>query len=526
MLKKYFQASFVILTLMVSFSVQAGFREALSALDKRDSDLMISEIEKAISLNNYEGLSLLLFNLNSRYYSGTYASDSIKKQARLEMESSKNAEVYYNLSWDGLLSNTQATRLAKILTKINQNNQNNQLLIEHIVRGLNKQISDDPRGRIENAASKGNVYAAEYTAFEYAENQNLKIPINQQLKVVERAANLRAGSYAVQYAAMLMGEEDFVYGSGLKALMKTPEFKINRVQGLRYLETYLMENVDFYDLTILELRPPAIACLVGDAYRDGLYDGHQDLKQATFWYLWAGTSNLIDMPCKSRVSKALKENWYPLLNKSLKEKLQTSAALTEEDFSKLPLPETLVNSKSKKNYPIVALSNWLEIYEDGLVKYGNNFDFILGVSWGTPNKHRVEDKQNENEQFIPYVGNDEWRVNKDAVSRLKEELNKIKVFDMPKVEAKYSSCESYRFVDSIKLNFDNKSKSLLYLACPSYRNYFPKYDNRLAIYAIVEKYIPTYHLRCGTAGLGESHFACIAKMKQEQAISEKLLKEQ
>jgi hypothetical protein len=102
---------------MFSQQAYAGFREALSALQHKDAELMVAEVEKAVKANNRGGLSLFISTLNDRYLREEFVpeqvlKDRLRRDYRLPLD-------YENqfIRWDDFLSETQVAKLADILQR-------------------------------------------------------------------------------------------------------------------------------------------------------------------------------------------------------------------------------------------------------------------------------------------------------------------------------------------------------------------------------------------------------------------------
>lgn len=117
MFKKIGLVTFVT-TLFVSLQANAGFREALSALQHKDAELMLTEVEKAVKAKSYDGLSLFVSTLDDRYQREDFVPENIKKN-RLRRDY-RLPEGYENefIRWDAFLSITQQAHLINLLENI------------------------------------------------------------------------------------------------------------------------------------------------------------------------------------------------------------------------------------------------------------------------------------------------------------------------------------------------------------------------------------------------------------------------
>jgi hypothetical protein len=117
MLKKVSLIILVSTSFLFSLQANAGFREALSALQHKDAELMIAEVEKGVVAKNHDGLSLFISTLNAQYLREEFVPEQvIKDRLRRDYRLPLDYENQF-IRWDGFLSESQVSRLAGILQR-------------------------------------------------------------------------------------------------------------------------------------------------------------------------------------------------------------------------------------------------------------------------------------------------------------------------------------------------------------------------------------------------------------------------
>lgn len=114
--KGYLAVYFI--TLIFCSQANAGFREALSALQHRNAEKMLSEVQAAVSSNNEDSFTLFIEMLDEQYYAEDFVPESVKNdRLRRDYRLPDNYE-QLAIRWDGLLNTSQQLRLLSLLKKV------------------------------------------------------------------------------------------------------------------------------------------------------------------------------------------------------------------------------------------------------------------------------------------------------------------------------------------------------------------------------------------------------------------------
>lgn len=118
MLKKVSLVAFIFASLLISFQSNASFREALSALQHKNAEQMVLEVENAVSTEDVDSLTLFVSTLDEQYYAEEFLPDSVKKDRLKRSYRLPNNYEQLAIRWDGFLSEKQHLLLLNALRKV------------------------------------------------------------------------------------------------------------------------------------------------------------------------------------------------------------------------------------------------------------------------------------------------------------------------------------------------------------------------------------------------------------------------
>ena len=515
MLKKL---SLILLLTCSMFSLQAngGFREALSALQHKDAELMLTEVEKAVKAKNYDGVYLFVPTLSYWYFKGEFVPKNIKDEAIAKLALVKKgsyADIYVDASWESFLNQSQQGRLATSLGEVDHLDFPYQETLRQLLLAL-------PRDYQAPIDEKTQRVKEQYEAFQNAERHSentidtKNMTHQDRLAIIERAASLGNIRYQVLLAELQIGEQKNIYG--FDGLAKSNIVKINKELGYKQLED-IAKNSDIHWLGVDGI------CLVGDAYRDGLFGREKSDKEAYLWYLrgfvrghGAGDT------CVDKMQLAHKQGWIELYNiNNVKNIHSYNNWVNFSKFNETQQPKAILEHQANQKLPVLQidenLPNYrLRVYKDGWVEYATirEYDGYETVSWFYPKKTKIHAGRLNSPNIIQ--GKYEWKVSRNKVKSLIDSLEKLNLNDIPSHSYEVCLCDGGETQTETKVSVrTNKSdkwmsfNSWMLRREPNFKWGKKIFPVEAGVKTIIEKHIPTQALRCVDKVLGEQYLACI-----------------
>lgn len=521
MLKKVSLIILVITSLLFNLQANAGFKEALSALQHKDAERMLTEVDKAVKAKNYDGVYLFVPTLSNWYFTGEFVPNSIKDEAIAKFAQVKKgtfADIYVDASWESFLNQSQKERLAKSLEKV----ENLDFPYQETLRQLLLTLPGDYQAPIDEKTLRVNEQYEAYTNAErHSENtvSTKNITHQDRLAIIERAAILGNIRYHVLLAQLQIGEQKNIYG--FDGLAQSGIVKINKESGYKQLEDIAKSS------DIPWLGGDGV-CLVGDAYRDGLFGREKSDKEAYLWYLrgylrghWGGDT------CVERMQFAYKQGWIELYDvNNVKNIHSFNNWVNFSKFNETQQPKAILEYQANQKLPVLQidenLPNYrLRVYKDGWVEYATirEYDGYETVSWFYPKKTKIHAGRLNSPNIIQ--GKYEWKVSRSKVKSLIDSLEKLNLNDIPSHSYEVCLCDGGETQTETKVSVRaNKSdkwmsfNSWMLRREPNFKLGKEIFPVEAGVKTIIEKHIPTQALRCGDKGLGEQYLACVAADKR------------
>jgi TPR repeat protein len=504
MLKKVSLIAFILASLLISFKSHAGFREALSALQHKDAELMLVEVEKAVKAKNHDGLSLYISTLESRFYEFTYDSRLNEKVTSFLVESQRYKLLGYLKQVKGVGELNANDTLLNVLDILET---------DTVVKGNHKKRDNFQFLGVPTALYWGDV----------TDKKNYYKKTDDWLIELEKAAKF-SEFHNLAYAKLLLGYPlSSVYPKDLdfKKLQTLESFKEQKIKNLRIVDKELgFEKLK--DLVVNSENAYA-SCLMGDLYKQGNYVS-KDNDEAYKWYkkayLLGPDANLfgyhprnncgqekLDELYKSGILKKIDQAFYKKV-KGLGGVLPPARTLD------LIQPPKLLNSLQYHNstQPVLELMeskpNYkLQVFEGGEVRYSstnfNGWQLLTGI------------KRTDVISRNAVVGADSWQLQPAVLDSLVKELTKLGVYEMPFEKTEGLLCDTGELAihSIIKLRNNNYRKVVYFQGWANHRT-SDKYPALSALLSTIEKHIPTQHLRCGEESLTKEYLACVAADKK------------
>jgi hypothetical protein len=514
MIKKLSLIVLFITSLLFSLQASAGFREALSALQHKDAELMVVEVEKAIEAKNYDGASLFTTTLNYRYSTKEYLPQHLKDRLLFQEKYRLNEEymkrylplikVTYKQYWSDFLSEPQQKKLLQLFKKIKllQDERTNSV-IKTIVTNLSLA---DQHLEVKNLQLY-HPNAVEKINDETSKKLRVKeLSVGDRLALIKNAADAGSNQFKKLYGLLLMGDKEYAkfdeFGKTINAILAADILKADPERGYKMYEESVLNDEEYK-------WQGDISCVIGDAYYYGRFGKKQNYQQAYLWYV-RGIKRYYDAEnCSRRLLDLHKQNLLseiaPELDKQIL-KLNEKIPYLDQTLELITLPDLIKEKRLiSSDKRLIFLSHnlpyyQLEIFESGLVKYiaFNRNGYISVI-------------QNA------IIGYDEWYIPSEKVKVL---ISRLKDIDMEKISSHYES----RFIDLSDEDFNitqmiiTGSENEQYLYSEVRQKGLSIESNErsevAAIKTIVEQFIPTHQLRCG-----EETITYLYKMCQSQEAS-------
>lgn len=483
---------FVLSGFLTSLQANAGFREALSALQHKDAERMLTEVDKAVKAKNYDGVYLFIATLYKQYRKGLFLGESnqqefTKLKPAFRFDPSVRAmEVPHAEAWLGFITDEERFKLAKNLQLIPKSSDGN-------INSLNQVLLSNLKG-----------VGVTPTKFE--------IPY-ETIKTKLDLAFVKIG---------ITNPDDYGYyeTEGIKSYRKTVE--IDKKAGYKILADVLLEDDS---LSYVQLDA---TCLMGYAYLNGDADFPRDSYQALLWYKRAYTRGYhsdrngcaakgllslyntgdlaqydADLVKKITALKGVLPNQWEMKNHSLPD------LIIKHREAKAALPVISIHVTS----PVYSI----DIFADGLVRYNT----IRSLFYDRNNLFLYPYKKFPENAVL---GLDEWKIKPKLVKKLLTEIKQLGFYDMS--EKYFQGClcdmgetQTETFVVIRDKNTEKITSFQSWILGKEKRNYYDGertvFNEEAAILTLFEKYFPTQHLRCGVNTASAEHLACIAN---DQAI--------
>ena len=533
MIIKRFFITLLTMSLLFSQTARAGFRDALFALQHKDAELMLAEVEKAVNNKNYDGVYLFVPTLSYWYFKGEFVPKNIKDDAIAKLALFKKgtfADIYVDASWESFLNQSQQGRLATSLGEVD----NLDFPYQETLRQLLLALPRDYQAPIDEKTQRvKEQYEAYQNAERHSENtvDTKNMTHQDRLAIIERAASLGNVRYQVLLAELQIGEQKNIYG--FDGLAKSNIVKINKELGYKQLEDIAKSS------DIPWLGGDGV-CLVGDAYRDGLFGREKSDKEAYLWYLRGYLrGHLGGNTCVDRMQFAYKQGWIELYDvNNVKNIHSFNNWVNFSKFNETQQPKAILEHQANQKLPVLQidenLPNYrLRVYKDGWVEYATirEYDGYETVSWFYPTKTKIHAGRLNSPNIIQ--GKYEWKVSRNKVKSLIDSLEKLNLNDIPSHSYEGCVCDGGETQTETKVSVrTNKSDKWMSFNSwilgrePNFKLGKKIFPVEAGVKTIIEKYIPTQALRCGDKGLGEQYLACVATDKKIEIDGNNWLAEQ
>lgn len=489
---RYFLACIM---LVCSTHAAAGFREALSALQHRDAEKMVVEVETAVREGDYDGAYLLTGTLYDNYKSGKFLSvknkeELAKRKPKRRYDNVKALIVPHSDAWVGFMSKGQRLRLAKSLKKLPIPSDRN-------ISSLNHALLMNLQGEGKRPAS-----------YEYPFKGFL-----DKAGLVYVRLNINPTDYE-------LGESD-----EFKKYKYEQALPVDKPLGYKLLEELLLEQDD-YPLTYL--RRGDLACIMANAYLTGDGGYEKDFQQAALWYKRAYSRGYYSSgkDCDTKGLLALQK--LGELSKYDRD-LATKIAEINGEFPKaykvrnFNLPDLIVQHRKRNlKLPIISLVVTypfysIDVFAGGIVRYKTVHQLqysrdALGLL--------VQKKFPKNAA----MGFDEWKASPKTVKKLLAELKRLNLAEHTG-EACLCDVGEAQTETILTIRGDNNEQIMSFQSWGLRQGMEVYYDaertvsdEEAAMLSVVEKYIPTRGLRCGEDVKNSDYKQCMA---DEQAIEKK-----
>jgi hypothetical protein len=532
MIKKLSIIVLFITSLLFTMQANAGFREALSALQHKDAELMLTEVEKAIETKNYDGVYLFVPTLSSWYASGQFVPKVVRDEAIAKLAQVKEktwVDISVDNSWESFLTESQQLRLSRSLQQMRGLDFPYQEILRHFLLSLPESNQQQTMDEITKHANEQD--EAEIAAENLGESiLNTKDATHQQrLAAIEHAASLGSLRFQVLLAELQLGEQENIYD--FKNLAKSGVVKLSKEKAYKQLEDIAKSS----DVT---WQDGDGICLVGDAYRDGLFGREKSNNEAYLWYLRGLLRGQGGGICDDRMQAAYKQGWVLLYDaENVKNIVPMNNRTYFYKFDETQTPKAIADYQAHQDLPIlqidVAFPNYrVKVYEDGRVEYAT-------IRENTPAHWLYPQSNEKNRKVSVYLltqskvisGKYVWNIGRKQVKALMGDLGLMGIFSIPLKNNAGCICDGGEasVVTQILVRDNKKEKRINFYSWLLSRNAKEKYltyGAEDAIKTIIEQYIPTQDLRCGDKVLGEQYFDCVAADKKIEESGNQWLAQQ
>jgi hypothetical protein len=468
---------------MFSLQANAGFREALSALQHKDADLMITEVEKAVKNKNYDGASLFMHTLNFQYHLNSFLPTKLKSKIDEQAKTSNQLpRLTFQEAWSNFLSESQQKKLLFNLQQVPVSQDYSlRLFSEKLLIALGGEPKD-----IENDLNN------------YYLNHFSKLTQEYELALVKLGIT--------NYESI-----GYYETKNIKKLRKTT--KVDEIAGLKLLtelilESYKQRPADWNDST----------CIIGDGHFYGKYNMPIDYQEAYLWYHLTYT-HFSPKCATDKLLMMYKSGKLKKLNPGLAKQIDRLGGKLppSENVATVDLPKTVISYRNKlPKLPTIVVSNsfpnyQISIYENGRIEYKANYpENIIPVLMNTngylPN-YREQLLANET------IGEYSWNIKASVLKALKSDLQKVDFPNFPNFQYSSMLCDTGEHkVESVFILRNKTTEKAVnyqfYWGHQQKRDVPPK-DEAAVLFSIVEKYIPTKKLRCGEESLSKSYLDCV-----------------
>lgn len=455
MFKKVSLIAFILASLLISFQSHAGFREALSALQHKDAEKMLSEIERAVNSKNYVGASLFLPTLEKKYLQGDFVPSAERKAHEDRFRNSYNGALSkpYKQTWEGLLNNTQKASLIELIGKMELKYVDSNHQVTRLVKYLKGES-------IDANTSKTDTF--------------------QRLNLIQLSVDKGVLDYR------LIGDAGTIVND-LFGLNSKPIFvKADKLLGYKFLTLVEVESDG------MQYNFPA-RCAMGDLYLQGFGELKKDYEQAYLWYL----RNYLayDSECgRKEILSMLHHGLIDKFDKGLANKMRglSENILKPEEFTEIMKPRILSQGK-KLIVPVIEINDSsfinysLKVYENGMVYYRGSGKSAI-------------------------VGEDRWMIDKSIVEKIVNDIYLLGFESMPIAKNVHPLCGSGFPPSTIMLtvNYQGKEKTV-WVREEQYIQPSRRVGNSklAAMLFVLDKYIPTQQFRCGIDDLTRDYMNCI-----------------
>jgi hypothetical protein len=522
MLKKVGLIVVIMTGLLFSLQANAGFREALSALQHKDAELMLTEVEKAVETKNYDGVYLFVPTLSSWYASGQFVPKAVRDEAIAKLAQVKErtwVNIYVEASWESFLTEPQQLRLSRKLRQVQGLDFRYQEMLRQLLLTLPE--SNQLQAIDEKTKHVNELVKAEVAAGNLGENNlDTKNATHQKrLAAIEGAASLGSIRFQVLLAELQLGEQRNNYG--FNALAQSGIVKLDKETAYKQLEDIAKSS----DVT---WQDGDAICLVGDAYRDGLFGREKSNNEAYLWYLRGLLRGQGGGICDDRMQAAYKQGWVQLYDaENVKNIVLMNNRIYFYKFDEAQAPKAIADYQAHQDLPILQIDvafpyYHLKVYEDGRVEYA--------AHWS----HYPQDTKEVHVSLLSQPklirGEYSWEIDRKQVKALMGDLEKIGIYSIPLKNNAGCLCDGDEasVVTRVLVKNNKKEKIMHFYSWLLSRNAKEKYltyGSEDAIKTIIEQYAPTQDLRCGDKILGEQHLDCVAADEKIKANANKWLAE-
>ena len=532
MLKRW---SLILVVTCSIFSLQAnaGFKKALSALQHKDAESMLTELERAVKAKNHDGVYLFVPTLSSWYFRGEFVPKAIKDEAIAKFAQVKKgtfADIYVDATWESFLNQSQQERLAKSLGKV----ENLDFPYQETLRQLLLTLPGDYQAPIDEKTLRVKEQYEAYTNAErHSENTGSTKNITHQdrLAIIERAAILGNIRYQVLLAELQIGEQKNIYG--FDKLAQSGIVKINKELGYKQLE-------DIAKNSEIAWQNGDGICLVGDAYKEGLFGREKSDKESYLWFLRGflrghGGGDI----CVDRMQFAYKQGWIELYDvNNVKNILSFKDRVIFSKFNETQQPKAILEYQAHQNLPVLQINenypNYrLKVYEDGRVEYATigEYDGYETVSWFYPKRLKIHAGTLNSVNTIQ--GKYEWKVSRNKIKSLVKSMEDLNLNNISSTNYESRICGVGETQTETKVSLrTGKGEKLmsfnswLLIRSPNSKSEKKIFSDEAGMKSIIEKHIPTHWLRCGGKVLGEQYLGCVAADKKMEEVGNNWIAEQ
>jgi hypothetical protein len=479
MIKKLSLIVLFITSLLFSLQASAGFREALSALQHKDAELMLTEVEKAVEAKNYDGASLFIHTINYQYHLNTFLPVKLKSKIDEQAKTSNQLPTLtFQEAWSIFLSESQQKKLLFNLQQVPKTQ-------DYLLKLFSEKLLIALGGEPKDIGSDLNNYYPNLT-------------LDYELALVKLGiTNFESiGYYETE---------------NIKKLRKT--IKVDEIAGFKLftqliLESYKQRPADWNDST----------CIIGDAYFYGKFNMPIDYQEAYLWYHLTYT-HFSPKCATDKLLTLYQDGKLKKFNPSLVKQMDALGGKLplSENIVTANLPKIVISYRNKSpKLPSIVFSNsfpnyQISIFDNGRVEYKANYpENIIPVLINTngywPN-YREQLLANE------IIGEYSWNIKPSVVKALKNDLHKVGFLNFPNFQYSGMICDTGEHkVESVFIlrnKIAEKAVNYQFYWGHQQKRDVPPKDETAVLFSIIEKHVPTKNIRCGEESLNKAHLDCV-----------------